>query len=72
LPRPQLANLGGDDLLGLLGEGRALEQHPADFLPKGAHVPVLDAAQLGVEVAGKRFFDGEENSEMSPAQLLRQ
>ena len=72
MPRPQLANLGGDDLLELLGEGRALEQHPADFLPKGAHVPVLDAAHLGVEVAGEGLFDGEQLHEVAPAQLCRQ
>ena len=60
----EVGDFCGDDRLGVLRQRGALEQHAADLLPERAHIPALDAAHLGVEVAGERVFDGEEFHEM--------
>ena len=54
----EVGDLRGDDLLGVPGQGRALEQHAADLLPECPDIPALDAAHLGVEVAGERVLEG--------------
>jgi hypothetical protein len=72
LPVAKSVDLGRDDLLRLLRQRGALEQHAADLLPQRAHVPTLDAAHLGVEVAGQRVLDRQQLDEVAPAQLCRQ
>jgi hypothetical protein len=48
------------------------EQQAADLLAQRAHVPTLDAAHLGVEVAGQRVLERQQLDEVAPAQLCRQ
>jgi hypothetical protein len=59
-------------VLRLLRQRGALEQHAADLLAQRAHVPTLDAAHLGVEVAGQRVLERQQLDEVAPAQLCRQ
>ena len=72
LPVAQFGNPGGDEGFGSLRQRRALEQHAADLLPQGAHVPALDTAHLGVEIPRQGLFDRQQLDEVTPAQLCRQ
>ena len=52
LPRlPQRRQLLPDELVGLVGERGALEEHAVDLLPKTPDTPALHAAHLDVEIA---------------------
>jgi hypothetical protein len=56
----EVGDFRGDDLLGVLGQGRPLEQHAADLFPERLDVPAFDAAHLGVKLTGERVLDGEQ------------
>lgn len=52
--------VAGDDDIGALRDGRALEEHPADLRLHRAGAPALDAAHLGVELPLQRIVDGDQ------------
>jgi hypothetical protein len=56
----QRVELGRDEGLRLLRQRGALVQHAADLPAKGPHIPALDAAHLGIEVAGQRVLDWQQ------------
>ena len=61
-----------DQLFGLLGDRRALEQQMADLVAEGSNAPALDSAHFGVELAFEAIFERNELDEVAPTQLLRQ
>ena len=60
----QLRELRRDDGFRFSRQRGALEQHAADLLPKRAHIPTLDSAHFGVEIASQLILDRQQRMNM--------
>jgi hypothetical protein len=69
-PVAQIVDFGRNDGLRLPRQSGALIQHATDLPAHGAHIPALDAAHLGVEIASGGVFDRDKGMKMEPSQLV--